>query len=207
MWKRIHLVEAMCLLQRPSIHEIVVLVGWDTGNSCLQSQWYHFSSPIFEYGIPQCPQRPIVLHAIYGQKNLGEARGAWVRRYSMVGGSEEASGASLLPAYGAHVGIWFLQSLTFLESGTPSAKSLTANLRRAQPTARRTVVWGAWGGRIWLVGRAFPPPPNSGLHCLCVTTWALPNHSWTSEASTQDQTGLFKINASPFLGKITVTWE
>lgn len=36
--------------------------------------------PIFEYGIPQCPQRPIVLHTIYGQKYLGEARGLWIRR-------------------------------------------------------------------------------------------------------------------------------
>lgn len=32
-----------------------------------------FANPILEYGIPQCPQRPIVLHAIYVQKNLGEA--------------------------------------------------------------------------------------------------------------------------------------
>ena len=33
------------------------------------------ANPVFEYGIPQCPQRPIVLHAIYVQKNLGEAEG------------------------------------------------------------------------------------------------------------------------------------
>lgn len=177
MWRKVHLVEAMCLLQRPSIHEIVTLVGWDTGNSCLQSRWYHFdrnnllASSILEYEISQWPQRLIVLCAIHDKKSSGEARGVWVRRYRVWWeemGRQVRQGhslASLFPTFGTSVGVFFFffAVINIFRIRHTKCKVSYLLLIWEEHSPQQEVLWGGECriGRIWFAGRACsaPPPP------------------------------------------------
>lgn len=148
-------------------------VGWDTGNSCLQSQWYHFdgnnllASSIIEYEISQWPQRPIVLHAIHEQKNSGEARGVWMRRY-MVWWEEARrqvrqrdSLAPLFPTYRTPVGICFFAVINIFRIRHTKCKVSYLLLIWEEHSPQQEVLWGGecWIGRIRFAGRACSAPP------------------------------------------------
>lgn len=158
------------------------------------------ASPILEYGIPWWPQRLIVLHAVYGHNNAGEAgRDMDEEVDGLVGqrkGKEREEGdsfASLFPTHRAPMGIWFLQSLTFLESSIPSeSQLLAASLKRAELTARAVGV-----GSTELAESDSEEElvlyPYSHFHCLVSLDGLLPPKAESLKGFTQDQLGYFEL--------------
>lgn len=146
------------------------------------------ASPILEYGIPWWPQRLIVLHAVYGQNNSGEARrGVGEVVDGMVGGSKEKSEegdsfASLFLIHRAPIGIWFLQSLTIFPVRHTKCKVSYLLLIWKEHSSQQEPWRGEHGGgRIQFAGRA--QHPYSHFHCLSVPSWAPLAQSWASDGA------------------------
>lgn len=188
IWKRICLVEAVCLLQRPSIHEVITLVGWVTGNSCLWSQWYHSARTTLylNMGIHEVHKDLLCSMQSMGKRIQERPEGGgWGGRW--YGGRKWGEGerdgdsfASLFPIRRSSAVLWFLQLLTFLESGTPVQSQSVTCCQSEKSTAHSKNVWVmSWGWQNLTSRKNLFCSPTP-VPLPRVTQWALPTQSWAS---------------------------